>query len=95
MHGLVTYLNWTLIFESYVVWYGSKNGYQKYMIFFQGDWTTSSNYTTISYSLVNKTGEPIWPFHKHENLHLDNGYDIQTSSKDYEGSGYNFDHLDF
>ena len=30
MTNLVPYLNWTPLFESYVIWCGSKNGFQKY-----------------------------------------------------------------
>ena len=36
---------------------------------------------------------PIWPFNEHDNLYLDDDWDIHVSSKIYEESGYglNFD----
>ena len=44
--NLVTYLNWTPIFEWCVVRCGSMNGYQKDV--FERDWTTCSKYDNHS-----------------------------------------------
>ena len=75
----ITYLDRTPIFEWYVVWCSSKNGYQKDV--FKEIGLHAQNTRAILDSTVNKIGGPIWPFEENENLHLDNESNIHTSSK--------------
>ena len=70
-NSLLTSINQTLIFESYAVWSGFKNKYQKDITCTQGIGLCAQNMITIPTSIININEVPKPSFDEHKNLHFD------------------------
>jgi hypothetical protein len=86
---MVTFLIRTLIFESYVIWWGTKNGYHKDMCS-KDIGLRAQKMMIILDALVNiiNLGAHMTQFtNQHKNLRFHNEKDIHMSSRIYKESG--------
>ena len=65
--GVSDSLHWTPVCEWYLVWCGSKNGYQKDMCLIEIGLCAQIMITILS-SIFKIFGGPTWPFNEHKNL---------------------------
>ena len=88
MPNLVTYLNWTPIFEWYAVGCCSKSIFNKDASLKEIGLDIQNNINNLG-STINIMWErgPIWPFNEHKNLHFDIRNFFHTKSEYLEESG--------